>query len=754
MRLFRGPLAAALGIAALALSQGRTSIAVLGPYAAWPAGLAALPLLAAWAELSLGRRRVEEPTEPPLQRRLDAYGWLALCGLDLLFPWFAARLVPFLPALGLLLLAADRAWIASACRGRLRQGSRIEGWPARRLWLAGALLGLVVPGLQLSGLVDRHKSFTGDEPAYLLVSLSLLEDGDLVLNNQYRGRQYRRFGTERYPVFAHPGLDGRLYPHHNAGLPALLVPAVAAGLGDEARLALCVRGFLACLAALAAGEIALLGLALGGGVRAGLWSAAFAALAVPFGFYGTQVYPEMPAALLAAMAYRRILGFGAGGGLRAAAWAGLAAGLLVWLHYKFLPLAALLGLLGLLRPQRLPQRLLFAVLLAAPVGLFLLFVHATYGTWSPNALQLGARAAGEAAPVVLGAMGERLRHTPLNFLGYFLDQRIGLLIYAPAYLLAVPGVAVLGGTSRKRAAELLALGLTPLALYAWIYWSMGGYGPPNRPAVPGVPFLAVLAGIGAASARGWAARRLRDALLFPGLMASAALLLHHDALYHPMSVRSEGARNMLLTYHGPAGFDLTRLFPAYLGQSLNLWPNALFPLGTAALGALLLWVWRRPETRLPPLHAEIRLGRLALGTVALGLVLVRLGAVARTPVEVERGGTAEALILGGEGWVEPGPAVWVRGGGAVRLLVPDASEGPLQIRIEALAGNRVAIRSGGRIEVLELLEGGVTELELDRPWRLSRGGRGYVLLEAACASGVQEPRGPRWLGVRLSFTRP
>ena len=58
-------------------------------------------------------------------------------------------------------------------------------------------------------------------------------------------------------------------------------------------------------------------------------------------------------------------------------------------------------------------------------------------------------------------MGQRLVHTPLSFLGYFLDQRIGLLVYTPAYLLAVPGLAMLWRRSRLAALELVALGLTP-----------------------------------------------------------------------------------------------------------------------------------------------------------------------------------------------------------------------------------------------------------------------------------------------------
>lgn len=844
LRLLRGPLAAAVGIALFAVSRRWTLWAVLGPGAAWPAGVAVLPFFFALLEA----RWLDRFGQAALtQRVLDGHAWLAVCAVELGFRYFASSLGTFLPALGLSLVLVDAAWVLSGWR-TLASGPRlplsvepgpehpdpslqppgtrpqpvrpaVSGPPgtARRIWLAGLLFGLVVPSLQLSGLLDRHKTFTGDEPAYLLVSLSLLEDGDLLMNNQYRAQEYTRFGTTRYPVFAHPGADGRLYPHHNAGLPVLLVPALALGLGfdDPDLLMLVVRGFMALLAALAVAEVALLGMAVGGTRRAGVWSGALAGLTVPFAFYATQVYPEAPAALFGVLAYRRILSFEPRTQMKPVLIAGLSAGVLVWLHYKFLPLAALLGLCGALRPLRVRQRAMFLLVLAVPAALFFLFVHAHYGVWSPAALQLGAQAVGEVDNAGPETMAERLRHSPLNFLGYFFDQRIGLFLYAPVYLLLVPGCAVLAARSRRLVFELLALGLTPLAMYAWIYWSMGGYGPPNRPAVPGIPFLAVLAGLACAAAPSVSARRLRDLLWIPTLMVVLALLLHHDALYHPMSVRSDAARNRLLVYHGPSSVDVTSWFPAYLGDSQNPVPNATFPLAGLALALVLLRLWRLPTgsmasrvepraadaagaddrgtglarptsdagaqssggldkrldsdagapsgrsvprpddtlvdaTKLAATHADLVLGRSVLGVLAVLLLLVRLDAIERTPLEVERGEKPDALVLGGDGWVDSPDAIWVRGGGWARLLVAVPEDGPVRFQVGTLGPNRVAIRSGST-QLLDMPGPGSTTLDLPRPWRLRRGGRSFVLLEAACSAGVGEPAGSRWLGVRLGL---
>ncbi len=590
-------------------------------------------------------------------RLLDSYGWLAVCGVGILYPYFATGLTPFLPVLGILVLAADQALICSRVSGDLRRGAgrpRAGGNPpengqalgamkgaqraaaasdgrgvqpkegppvprekrllaedarlgkplSRGLWWRGFALGLLFPALQLSGLLDAQKALTGDEPAYLLVSLSLLRDGDLVMDNQYRERQWREFGTRRYGVFAHKGLDGQRYPHHNIGLSVLLLPAVGLGLGDPVRLALLARGFMALLGALAAAELVLLAFCVSGSRRMAIWTVSVACLTVPFGFFGTQLYPEVPAALVVIAVYRRIL-VGGGFSLGRIASLGVFSGSLVWLHFKYLPLLILLGCfslwrlwragaLGVALVARVRRLAVFLLGIAMPVALLVAFVHSIYGVWSPAVVRSGVGGNVGLLADGIGIWGH-LIHGGLSFLGYFLDQRIGLLLYSPVYLLALWGLVLLWRRERLQAVEFVLLGLAPILTYSWAYWSMGGYTPPNRPIVPGIPFLAVLAGLGACALGSWHARRLRDLLLGLSLAVSVALLFHNDALYHPMSIRSQAARNQLLAYHGPANFDLTRWLPAYLGESLNFWPNLIFPVGVVLLGGFLLRLASCPE---------------------------------------------------------------------------------------------------------------------------------------------------------------
>src|SRR4029453_1396812 len=76
---------------------------------------------------------------------------------------------------------------------------------------------------------------TGDEPHYLILTQSLLKDGDLRIENNHAQRDY----DEYYPGALRPhsqvrGRDGQIYSIHAPGMPALLVPAFAAGGRDGA----------------------------------------------------------------------------------------------------------------------------------------------------------------------------------------------------------------------------------------------------------------------------------------------------------------------------------------------------------------------------------------------------------------------------------------------------------------------------------------------------------------------------------------
>src|SRR5687768_13874238 len=92
------------------------------------------------------------------------------------------------------------------------------------LWLV--LLGVYAATLGLDAFGDSD--YAGDEPHYLLAAESLVEDGDVDVQNQYAARAYDDFYP--YDLDRHgEETEGRLNEPHGLGLPVLIAPAYALG---------------------------------------------------------------------------------------------------------------------------------------------------------------------------------------------------------------------------------------------------------------------------------------------------------------------------------------------------------------------------------------------------------------------------------------------------------------------------------------------------------------------------------------------
>ena len=295
----------------------------------------------------------------------------------------------------------------------------------------------------------------GDEPHYLILTVSLLRDGDLDMRNNYEedARTAEIYGP--VAVRRTVGRGGRDWPSTPPGLSALLVPAFALAGGLGARLMLClliipILGW-ACWrwldgrapprdAALAvAGVLLCPTVVMGAGqVYADLLSGAvILALAV---WLWSAVDPgEAPASPSPSVSVSRKVQSPLG-------WAlfGLAAGLLPWLHIKNLATTALFGLFaawqiwrdGSWREAGANVRRGYAtgaaLLLLGPAA-FLGYELATHG------LLLSGQ-----GRVVSGT--SYLRVVEMLF-GRHLDQSHGLFWHQPLFF---PGLIALGWMIRRR----------------------------------------------------------------------------------------------------------------------------------------------------------------------------------------------------------------------------------------------------------------------------------------------------------------
>lgn len=304
---------------------------------------------------------------------------------------------------------------------------------------------------------------TGDEPHYLLTALSLWEDRSLDVSDEYRERRYEPFHEPRLSPQERVQEDGRMVSPHNPMLPALL--AAPAGLGGW----IAAKATLALLAGVL-GALLVLGAARRLGVPPGT-----AALVVslygassPLAVYGSQVYPELPAAVAVTAA---VAGLGAP----------LAVIALPWLSVKYVAVATVLAV-----PQL--RRLRVVALLAAAGVAYLVAHRAWYGGWTPYAA--GDHFVGGELTVV--GHDPQYAGRARRLLGLLVDRTFGLAAWQPAWLLLVPALASLAAARPRGWLRVAAPFLVGWLVATFVALTMHGWWWPGRQLVVVLP-LGVLA---------------------------------------------------------------------------------------------------------------------------------------------------------------------------------------------------------------------------------------------------------------------
>ncbi len=431
-----------------------------------------------------------------------------------------------------------------------------DSGPCRVLGLALALTFLIGAGGAVAGAPVRSSygaRITADEPEYLLTAISLGEDRSLDISDELVDGRYRRFHEVRIKPQAKVLENARMVSPHDPLLPALLVPGAMLGGWLGAKLTLCLMaGLLAALLLWAAVR------------RFGLpvWrSAAIVgvfATSAPLAVYGSQIYPELPAAVAVTVAIICITGPLEGRGL-----AGLVLSItgLVWLGAKFIPVAVVLSALALWRLYRAGRHrdlaALMAIFLVAGAGYVAGHLR-WYGGLTVYATGAHFTETGEFSVIGtnpdLGARTTRL-------IGLLVDRRFGLAAWQPAWLLMIPA---LGYLVRKRIPgwEVLVLPLLAGWLCAtYLALTMHGWWWPGRQVVMVLP-AAVLA------VAAWASTLRRPAF---------AVVLGTAGVFTLGWLFAEGWRKqltMVVDFYettGPAYRLWSRLLPDYVAPTTGDW---------------------------------------------------------------------------------------------------------------------------------------------------------------------------------------
>jgi hypothetical protein len=337
---------------------------------------------------------------------------------------------------------------------------------------------LAVLALLLAFRSHDAQPYSGDEPHYLVVSGSLIREGDVDVKNDYLDRRYIAY----YPGPLEPQVNTRIFttasPHwysiHGVGLSAVLVPAFWADGAHGATVAMVVIGLIVLLLAfLWARRFT---------VKA--WPAAVAtgALGLSPLFLGLEgrIFPDLPVAalLLGCLlllelpkqqpAHLLLLG--------------ILVGVSPWLHFKnalaFATIAALASLRVMRGPDDRSERVRKLLVLAAPVLVsavgYELTIRDWYASWLPTHMVMPGNA--------LFALS-----VPRGLAAASFDSARGLFTNDPALLLVLAGLPVWLKRFPRPALRLaLVLAPTIIAQATYSDWA-GGYAPAGRYALQFTP---------------------------------------------------------------------------------------------------------------------------------------------------------------------------------------------------------------------------------------------------------------------------
>lgn len=434
-------------------------------------------------------------------------------------------------------------------------------------------------------LTSSGQTFAGDEPHYLLISHSLLKDGDIDLSNNYANRDYQQIMFARVQIKSHtaPGTNQR-YSFHSPGTSILLLPFYALGsLFKGKMLVFFIRLGMSVFGALLGLQIFLFILQEWKNEKLALGVWFVYGFSSPVFFYSLHVYPEIIIALLS-LAVFRMLRFSSSLSKAKLVFIGLLLSCFIWFHaikYVFIvgPLF-IYSVWVLLKKFKTGWNILYFLIFPSLLTFFyFLFQYAFYGSFSLAAVSWRGAMAPEESLEYLKTMVTDIpfRYRWETLAGYFFDQRDGLLLYAPVYFFAFLGCIEMARRNFRQFLVIFCL-TAPYVLNSALLTQRTGYAPQARPLVAVSWVLAILTGYFLA----YNAKKIFMVFFrifaFVGLCFVFLLLKNPLALYQLTTVGiSERFGNLFLRLSN-LHFFLPRYLPSYLKVDNSRWvPNYAWP---------------------------------------------------------------------------------------------------------------------------------------------------------------------------------
>ena len=479
----------------------------------------------------------------------------------------------------------------------------------------------------------RNLEFSGDEPHYLLLTKSIIYDGDLDVKNQFMEKQWQEFYVlDDVKLLPHAhAVKGGWYSIHLPGVSYLLIPFYLASkplpvyfkkfvirLGFSLYGLLFVYILYIFLRKNFEEEISLAATAI----------VAFTVPAFPFFFH---IFPEIPAALITLLSLYIVLYSRE----RFLPLAGLLSGTLIWFGVKYFIYALVLLVVAAVFRRGKSLFLLAGQLI--PIIPFFTYLKVHYGTLSFLSVYYGIispEKKAELIKLIIYKIPMELRIG--TFLDYFLDQRDGLLPYAPVAIFAF--AALLKFWKKKPVLLSLSFFIPFIFNYGW-QTHRGGYCPPARPIASLVWVIAVGYAVFLSRTKNKNIRFLFWALFSISILLSILLASSPRAFYGPTTHEITTRAGLLFHKLSTPFFYLPNYLPSFLkhpSTPITKWaPNYFWTI--LVLFALVLII---KNMEITPAH-DLRKISLSL------IILVLLPFLALPQIPMTNG----RLIMGKQGRV-------------------------------------------------------------------------------------------------------
>ncbi|MBN1272433.1 MAG: hypothetical protein JXB26_09190 [Candidatus Aminicenantes bacterium] len=461
---------------------------------------------------------------------------------------------------------------------------------------------------------------SGDEPHYLLITHSLIKDGDFDLENNYNGRDYRAYMPEETRIDPHlaPGAKGQ-YSFHSPGTSLLMLPFYLIGsLFGKSLMVWFVRLGMSLFGTLLGIQIYLFALQEWKREKTALLLWFIFSFTSPVLFYSIHIYPEIIVALLSMYVFRKVR-FSPSFSPGLLMILGAALSVMIWFHaLKYIFIMGPLFLYSLwvfLRKHRLGWKSAwFFGTPALILAVYFIFQVSLYGSFSLTSVSwrgvISSRESMEYLKILLTGIPFRFRWETLA--GYFLDQRDGLLLYAPVYFFSLLGAVEM--IKRKFRFFLLLFFITaPYILNSAFLTQRTGYAPQARPLVAVCWGLAVPLGFFLVYGAKKVFRLLFSLAVATSLAVSVLLIRIPLALYQLTTVGETQRAGLLFLNLSNLHFYLPKYLPSFLKIEDSRWPANFIWIGALVFFTVAYATVKKHRFTLP---------YAAHGLIAAGLLLL------------------------------------------------------------------------------------------------------------------------------------